>query len=48
MNTHSAGQLQALQIAQVIDNQDPDRRGRVKVRMQASWSSIGVARTRAV
>ncbi|MEC7545467.1 MAG: phage baseplate assembly protein V [Pseudomonadota bacterium] len=46
MNTHSTGQLQALQIAQVIDNQDPDRRGRIKVRMQANslelWASVVV------
>jgi len=46
MNVHTPGQLQALQLAQVIDNQDPDQRGRVKVRMQSTtlelWASVVV------
>ena len=44
MNAHAPGQLQALQLAQVIDNNDPDQRGRVKVRLQSVpmelWASV--------
>jgi len=44
MNVHAPGQLQALQLAQVIDNADPDQRGRVKVRLQSAplelWASV--------
>ncbi len=44
MNTHALGNLQSLQLAQVIDNADPDNRGRIKVRLQASplevWASV--------
>ncbi len=44
MNHHSLGQLQSLQLAQVVDNVDPDSRGRIKVRLQATpmelWASV--------
>ncbi len=46
MNVHVPGQLQALQLAQVIDNADPDQRGRVRVRLQSAplefWASVVV------
>jgi len=46
MNVHVPGQLQALQLAQVIDNADPDQRGRIKVRLQSTplelWASVVV------
>ncbi len=44
MNDHALGQLHSLQLAQVTDNVDPDQRGRVKVRLQATpmelWASV--------
>ena len=44
MNHHALGQLQSLQLAQVIDNVDPDGRGRIKVRLQSTpmelWASV--------
>jgi uncharacterized protein involved in type VI secretion and phage assembly len=44
MNHHSLGQLQSLQLAQVVDNVDPDSRGRIKVRLQSTpmelWASV--------
>jgi len=44
MNHHSLGQLQSLQLAQVVDNVDPDGRGRIKIRLQATqmelWASV--------
>ncbi len=44
MNHHSLGQLQSLQLAQVVDNVDPDGRGRIKVRLQSTpmelWASV--------
>ncbi len=44
MNNHSLGQLQSLQLAQVVDNVDPDGRGRIKVRLQSTpmelWASV--------
>lgn len=44
MNQHSLGQLQSLQLAQVVDNVDPDGRGRIKIRLQTTqmelWASV--------
>lgn len=44
MNSHALGNLQSLHLAQVIENLDPDNRGRIKVRLQASpmevWASV--------
>ena len=44
MNSHALGNLHSLHLAQVIDNVDPDNRGRIKVRLQASpmevWASV--------
>ncbi|HED40822.1 MAG TPA: VgrG protein [Chromatiales bacterium] len=44
MNHHAPGQLQSLQLAQVVDNVDPDGRGRIKVRLQSMpmelWASV--------
>ncbi|PPD33530.1 MAG: VgrG protein [Methylomonas sp.] len=41
---HSFGALQALHLATVIDNQDPDNRGRIKVRLAAAdmelWAAV--------
>lgn len=33
---HTAGQLNCLHIAKILDNQDPDNRGRVKVQLQTT------------
>ena len=44
MNTHALGVLHTLQTGEVVDNADPDRRGRVKVRLHAApiemWASV--------
>lgn len=44
MNVHALGNLHSLQLAQVIDNADPDSRGRIKVRLQSTpmelWASV--------
>ena len=44
MNPHTLGNLNSLHLAQVIDNVDPEARGRIKVRLQASpmelWASV--------
>jgi uncharacterized protein involved in type VI secretion and phage assembly len=44
MNPHLLGQLHSLQLAQVVDNNDPDSRARVKIRLQAApvelWASV--------
>ena len=44
MNAHTLGHLHSMQLAQVIDNADPDNRGRIKVRLQSSpmemWASV--------
>ncbi|MCK9605734.1 MAG: phage baseplate assembly protein V [Methylomonas sp.] len=46
MNTlgHSFGALQALHLATVLDNQDPDNRGRIKVRLAVGdmelWAAV--------
>lgn len=44
MNAHTLGHLHSMQLAQVIDNVDPDNRGRIKVRLQSSpmvmWASV--------
>lgn len=44
MINHGLGQLQSLQLAQVVDNDDPDKRGRIKVRLHATpmevWASV--------
>ena len=44
MNAHTPGNLHSLQLGQVLDNADPDDRGRIKVRLIASpmeiWASV--------
>lgn len=44
MNPHSLGQYSSLHIARVIDNVDPDSRGRIQVELQANelqlWASV--------
>lgn len=44
MNNHALGSLQSLQLGEVTDNNDPDSRGRVKVRLLAAsmevWASV--------
>jgi len=44
MNTHAPGNLQSLQLGQVIDNADPDNQGRVRVRLIATpmeiWAGV--------
>lgn len=44
MNAHAPGNLHTLQLGQVIDNADPDNRGRIKVRLIATplevWASV--------
>ncbi len=44
MNNHALGSLQSLQLGEVTDNQDPDSRGRIKVRLLAApmelWASV--------
>ncbi len=44
MNSHTLGQLQTMHLGLVIDNDDPEARGRVKVRLQSSsmelWASV--------
>lgn len=47
MTPHALGQLTTLQLARVVDNADPDRRGRIKVRLLALdlelWAQVIVA-----
>lgn len=47
MTPHALGQLAALQLARVVDNADPERRGRIKVRLLALdlelWAQVVVA-----
>jgi len=44
VNLHAPGNMNALQLARVTDNADPDNRGRVKVRLLATgmelWASV--------
>lgn len=44
---HSLGQMQAMHMAEVVDNSDPESRGRIKVRMLATnieiWANVVVA-----
>lgn len=44
MNSHTPGNLQSLQLAEVLDNADPANRGRVRVRFQSTglecWASV--------
>lgn len=44
MNHHALGQLNSLQLARVIDNTDPEERGRIKVQLQSLnielWASV--------
>lgn len=44
MNPHALGVMQSLQLAQVVENADPDQRGRIKVRLHATqmelWASV--------
>lgn len=40
MNNHTLGNLYSLQLGQVTDNNDPDSRGRVKVRLLATLMEI--------
>lgn len=44
MNSHALGNLHSMQLAQVVDNADPDNRGRIKIRLQSSpmemWASV--------
>lgn len=44
MNVHAPGNLNSLQLGQVMDNVDPDNRGRIKVRLIATpmevWASV--------
>ncbi len=44
MTPHALGLLHSLHLAQVVDNADPDNRGRIKVLLQASdievWASV--------
>ncbi len=44
MTPHALGLLHSLHLAQVVDNVDPDNRGRIKVLLQASemevWASV--------
>lgn len=44
INTHTLGELSSLHLAQVTDNNDPQQRGRVKVRLYANrmevWASV--------
>jgi len=44
MNAHTLGHLHSMQLARVIENVDPDNRGRIKVRLQSSpmalWASV--------
>lgn len=46
-NIHSLGNMQAMHLAQVVDNVDPDSRGRIKVRLHANalelWANVVVA-----
>lgn len=47
MTPHALGQLAALQLARVVENADPERRGRIKVRLLALdlelWAQVVVA-----
>ena len=44
MNAHALGQLHTMQLAEVIDNVDPDRRGRLKIKLHAApletWANM--------
>ncbi len=44
MNSHSPGNLQSLQLAEVTDNADPESRGRIRIRFHATglecWASV--------
>lgn len=44
MNAHAPANLQSMQLAEVLDNADPDGRGRIKVRLQSAplelWASV--------
>ncbi|WP_202944162.1 phage baseplate assembly protein V [Cellvibrio japonicus] len=46
VNPHSLGQMHSLQLGQVMDNADPDHRGRIKVLLHANqlelWASVVV------
>ncbi|MDJ0621407.1 MAG: phage baseplate assembly protein V [Desulfocapsaceae bacterium] len=44
MNVHSLGHLHSMQLASVVDNNDPESRGRIKVQLQSVpmeiWASV--------
>lgn len=44
MNVHTLGHLHSMQLARVIDNDDPESRGRIKVQLQSApmelWASV--------
>jgi len=44
MNVHTLGHLHSMQLARVIDNDDPENRGRIKVQLQSVpmelWASV--------
>ena len=47
LTTHGLGAMHAMHLAQVVDNADPDSRGRIKIKMVATdveiWANVVVA-----